>query len=148
MAYPKGNEYWKLRETIGVEPMFKDPQEIADSIKDYFENGVKVKTVIVGKGDFKKEVEIEVPTITGLCFHLGFASRQSFYDYGKKDAFSYIIKRARLFIEKEYEEMLQINPTAAIFALKNMGWTDKQEIDIKKEENVTIFKLPDNNRGK
>ena len=81
MAAPKGNDYWKLRETIGVEPMFKTAQEIADSIKDYFENGVKKKTVIVGKAEFKKEVTIEVPTITGLCFHLGFASRQSFLSH-------------------------------------------------------------------
>ena len=146
MAAEKGSSYWKLREKSGVEPMFKNPEEIADSIKDYFENGVKRKTVIVGKGEFKREVEIEVPTITGLCFHLGFASRQSFYDYEKKDNFSYIIKRARLFIEKEYEEMLQINPTAAIFALKNMGWTDKQEIDMNAnvKQNIDPIKWIDN----
>ena len=138
MAAEKGSSYWKLRETSGVEPMFKNPEEIADLIRDYFENGVREKTVIVGKGEFKREVQIEVPTITGLCFHLGFASRQSFYDYGKKDNFSYIIKRARLFIEKEYEEMLQINPTAAIFALKNMGWSDKQEIDMKADVKQNI----------
>ncbi len=64
-----------------------------------------------------------------LICNFGFETRQSFYDYEKRDGFSYIIKRARLFIEKEYEENLSIgNTTGAIFALKNMGWFDKQEL--------------------
>ena len=67
-------------------------------------------------------------TITGLAYHLGFESRQSFYDYEKREAFSYTVKRARMFIENEYEKLLRSgNVTGAIFALKNFGWTDKQE---------------------
>lgn len=72
----------------------------------------------------------ESPTITGLALHLGFASRQSFYDYEGREPFSYTIKRARLRVECEYEKMLSGGKIAigAIFALKNFGWTDKQEI--------------------
>lgn len=70
------------------------------------------------------------PTITGLALYLGFESRQSFYDYEKNGEFSYTIKRARLRIENEYEKALHGNsPTGAIFALKNFGWKDKQEIE-------------------
>jgi len=113
----------------GRTPIFKTPQEMQDRIDDYFKNGMKKKTIIVGKGEDKQVVEIPVPTITGLCIHLGFCSRDSFYEYGTKPEFAYTIKRARLFIEKEYEEMLQgHNVAGAIFALKNMGWSDKQEI--------------------
>ncbi len=69
-------------------------------------------------------------TITGLAYHLGFESRQSFYDYEKRELFSYTVKRARMFIENEYEKLLQSgNVTGAIFALKNFGWSDKQEIE-------------------
>lgn len=73
----------------------------------------------------------EPPTITGLCFFLGFESRQSFHDYSKNEEFSYTIKRARLRVEFEYEKSLNNskNPTAQIFALKNLGWVDRQEID-------------------
>jgi hypothetical protein len=61
---------------------------------------------------------------------LGFDSRQSFYDYEKRDGFSYIIKKARLKVESHYEQCLQYgNVTGAIFPLKNMGWSDKQEIE-------------------
>jgi hypothetical protein len=61
---------------------------------------------------------------------LGFESRQSFYDYEKEGEFSYTIKKARLRIEERYEQRLHGNsPAGAIFALKNFGWTDRQEID-------------------
>lgn len=74
--------------------------------------------------------EAEIKTVTGLALHLGFESRQSFYDYEKNDEFSYIIKKARLEVETAYEERLSGNsPTGAIFALKNMGWKDKTETE-------------------
>lgn len=69
-------------------------------------------------------------TITGLALSLGFESRQSFYDYEEKGEYSYIIKRARLHVEMSYEEKLSDNGcTGAIFALKNMGWKDKSEVE-------------------
>lgn len=69
-------------------------------------------------------------TLTGLAFFLGFDSRQSLYDYEKNPEFSYIIKRARLLVEASYEMKLQGQScTGAIFALKNMGWKDKQEVE-------------------
>jgi hypothetical protein len=62
---------------------------------------------------------------------MGFASRQSLYDYGNKEDYSYIIKRAKVVIEMSYEQMLLTKAsTGAIFALKNMGWVDKQEREI------------------
>ncbi len=69
------------------------------------------------------------PTISGLAYYLGFSSRQSFYDYEKREKFSYTIKRARLFIEAYYEDRLTgHNSAGAIFALKNFGWKDTQEL--------------------
>ena len=68
-------------------------------------------------------------TITGIALFLGFESRQSLYDYEKMEGYSYIIKRARLFVERDYEKGLKTQySSGSIFALKNMGWTDKQEI--------------------
>lgn len=73
----------------------------------------------------------EPPTITGLALHLGFESRQSIYDYEKNGDFSYIIKNARLRVEKGYELALHGDkPTGSIFALKNMGWTDKTQTEL------------------
>jgi hypothetical protein len=108
---------------------YNSSEELQGEIDRYFEEGVTVKKVVIGKAPNNYTIDVEVPTITGLCYFLGFESRQSFYDLQKKDEFSYTIKKARLFIEKHYEEMLQTGNTAgAIFALKNFDWSDKQEI--------------------
>lgn len=109
-----------------MEKIYKTPEALQDAIDDYFKNGVPQKGVVFGR----QVVDMPVPTITGLALHLGFCDRQSFYDYEKYDGYSYTIKKARTFIEKHYEEMLQTgNTTGAIFALKNFGWKDKQEVD-------------------
>jgi hypothetical protein len=69
-------------------------------------------------------------TWSGLALHLGFTSRQSLQDYKSIDGFQPAIDFALLNIEVLYEERMQWakNPAGAIFALKNFGWKDKQEI--------------------
>ena len=96
--------------------MFESPEQMQGLIDEYFEY---IRS------------ENEPPTITGLCLHMGFESRQSFYEYGEKKEFTYTIKRARLMIESEYEKNAQFAKTPAfhIFALKNLGWSDKVEVD-------------------
>lgn len=90
---------------------FDTPEELESACNDYFQHC---------KDDNVKT------TITGLALYLGFCSRSSFDDYCKRDGFSYIIKRAKLAVENGYELS---GLTIDIFALKNMGWIDKQEID-------------------
>ena len=124
---------------FGRPPLYNKPKEMQADIEAYFNDGVTIKKVEVGPKDNKQVIEIPVPTITGLCLYLGFESRQSFYDYEKKSDFTYTIKRARLFIEKHYEEMLQTNNvTGAIFALKNFQWRDKQEVGFTDAEGKDI----------
>ena len=118
----------------GRPPIFETAEQLQDKITEYFEKGVTTKKVIIGKAPNNYTIDVEVPTITGLAYYLEFESRQSFYDYEAREGFSYTIKRARLFIEQHYEEMLQTgNTTGAIFALKNFDWTDRQEIETKAE---------------
>lgn len=78
-------------------------------------------------------LQTKEPTWSGLANYLGFESRQSLEDYKKKEKFSYSIKKALLRIEEKYETkaIYSGNPTGAIFALKNFGWRDKQEVDQK-----------------
>jgi len=110
----------------GRPPKYKNKDELQKKITEYFENGMRKRSVVVGPPANKSIVEIPVPTITGLALFLGFESRQSFYDYEKNAEFTYTIKKSRTFIEREYEELLSTgNVTGAIFALKNMGWIDK-----------------------
>lgn len=69
------------------------------------------------------------PTWSGLAYYLGFESRKSLHDYGQKPDFSYSIKKALLRIEMMYEANLsKMNTSGSIFALKNFGWKDTQQI--------------------
>lgn len=95
---------------VGRPPDFKTAEELDIEVNKYF----KTK---------------EPKTITGLAYYLGFASRQSYYDYAAKGQFAYILKRAHLKIEKIHEGRLQgTTPTGSIFWLKNSSWSDRQEI--------------------
>lgn len=126
----------------GRPPLFETCEELQDKIDEYFETGIEERTFICGSGANKYPITVEIPTITGLCYFLGFESRQSFYDYEKRPGFSYTIKKARLKIEKLYEEQLQYgNSTGAIFALKNMDWHDKTEHDLSNKDG-SLNKLP------
>jgi len=112
----------------GRPPVFETPEEMQEKIIAYFEQ-------------YQNQTENR-PTITGLALYLGFASRQSLYDYKGKEGFSYIVKRSLMIIENEYEKRLtQGNVTGVIFALKNMNWKDKQEIEqTQTEYKVTVTK--------
>lgn len=109
----------------GQPPKYKSVKELQSAIDDYFNNPPTVDMVVGGVLE-----KIPTITITGLALHLGFESRQSFYDYKKIGRYSYTMKRARMRIENAYEQKLHFNNvTGPIFALKNLGWTDKPEAD-------------------
>jgi hypothetical protein len=83
----------------------------------------------------KKKVYSRDPepiTITGLTLFLGFQSKSSLDDYCKdSEEFAFIIKKAKLLVEHNYEKGLHEEyPTGKIFALKQMGWRDKQDVDV------------------
>jgi len=125
MGAPKGNLY-ALGNTGGQPPKYSNAEDLQNKIIEYFE--------------YVEQTEDEIVTIVGLALYLGFCSRQSLYDYVKKDEYSYIIKRALAIVEKKYEKRLSSQTcTGAIFALKNMGWEDRQSID-----QTTIDKTPPN----
>lgn len=93
--------------------MWDDPEAFSKAVDEYFND---------------KEI---THTWTGLAIHLGFESRQSLEDYKQKPEFAYPIKKALLKIEQIYEKALfSKNAAGPIFALKNFGWKDKQDIQV------------------
>jgi len=114
----------------GRPPIYDNPTTLQRRIDAYFKRGITKRTVTIGPANNKTTIQIPVPTITGLVLYCGFCDRRSFYAYEKKPEFGYTIKAARTRIEREYEEALQGGlGSGAIFALKNFGWVDKQEIE-------------------
>lgn len=125
---------------VGRPPKYSTPEQVLAKADEYF-TWIKgeQETVAADGGELtvKWKRPPEPPTITGLCLFLGFDSRQSFHDYVEKGEFSYALKRLRTMIECKYEQNLHgNNPTGSIFALKNMGWKDKQETELTGELSI------------
>ena len=113
----------------GGRPLFyKTPELFQLKVDEYFETGRNEREIVTKEG----VVKIPVFTVTGLALFLGFSSRQSFLDYNEKVEFIDVIKKAKSRVEMYYEEGLSFGQcTGQIFALKNMGWRDQQELDHK-----------------
>lgn len=69
-------------------------------------------------------------TLTGFLLHMGIYSRDTLGQYERREGFGGPVKRLRSIVENAYEQRLHgNNPTGAIFALKNMGWRDTQNLE-------------------
>ncbi|CAM3789568.1 terminase small subunit [Mucilaginibacter galii] len=121
--------------------LFSKVEQISHRIADYFKwiEGEYHTQLLPFKPTAKSPPEMreqkvwdrepQPPTLSGLAFHLGFDSLQAFEAYEKNGRFAAIAQRARLKIESEYEKMLHHQPaTGAIFALKSLGWMEKQTV--------------------
>lgn len=113
-----------MKKKRGRPPMFATPEELQEKIDEYFE------LLYVDREEKDTSIHDDnTPTITGLTLFLGFSDRSSFYEYEEKPDFTHTIKRARSRVENWYEKCLLNNSsTGPIFALKNLGWRDKQEV--------------------
>lgn len=101
---------------------YDSPEQMKVAIDDYFDTTTKI-------------------TICGLALHLGFVGRRSLLDYeGYSKEYLLTIKAAKSRVEQYYEEhLVESGAAGSIFALKNFKWSDKQEIDIKVEGDMTFF---------
>ena len=111
------------------------PEELAESIAKYFDS----RQVIVTdeEGNVLGYRQTQPITITGLANHLG-VSRKTLVRYSdNNDEYGPIIAAARQKIEEMYEGRLVYSeraPVGAIFALKNLGWSDNVTIETDTEE--------------
>ena len=97
---------------VGRPLKYQNAEEMQEKMNKYF------------KGTKPEEI-----TITGLCIYLGL-NKDTFYEYSKREEYKEIIEMARLIVENSYEKSLRkYGRTGDIFALKNFGWRDKQEIE-------------------
>jgi len=109
------------------EKLFETDELLKEAINNYFLEYCGITYNEDGKVDFCKP-----PTVSGLALYLGFADRQSLYDYKNNPIHSCTIKRAISRMEQFAEEQLFSGktPTGAIFWLKNHKWADKQDIEV------------------
>ncbi len=122
MANSKDGEKHRGREAqaikkIGRPRIIESPAEMERLVEEYVT---------------KCHEEEEPLTLTGLILSLGLSCRDSLDEYGRRPEFSDSVKKAKLVIENQYERKLDRDkPAGAIFALKNMGWSDRREVEFK-----------------
>lgn len=116
----------------GRPPIYESNEEnykkVADLCDSYFESLSKSPR------------EFDPPLVTMLALHLGFESKNTLYDYSKKEGFSDSIKRALTKIEAYHEKATAGGDkcTGNIFVLKNFNWHDT----VKTETSLTLNTPP------
>ncbi|KKN34831.1 hypothetical protein LCGC14_0789720 [marine sediment metagenome] len=70
-------------------------------------------------------------TISGALLWMGIYDQHTLAAYAERDGFGPSVKRLRAIVRHQYElRLYSNNPTGAIFALKNMGWSDKVGVEL------------------
>ena len=130
MAAPKGNLF-AIGNTGGRPPKYETKEEFASMLDKYieYENDQHPKK----KGIY---------TLEGAALFLGFATRDSMYDYANKEEFSYIVSRFKLFLIDFNVKKLYWGGTfmAGQFWLRNHGgYSDESTVHQNQTvNNVTI----------
>lgn len=133
----------------GRPPKYKSKEEIEKLIENYFREceGIPFfddsgKPLRTSKGYIVYEKFPKPPTVSGLAYALGFASRQALINYQGKREFNDTITRAKLYIETHTEERLfdRDGVQGAKFSLINnfKGWSEHPKEDAEK---ATLEKL-------
>ena len=117
----------------GRKYLFKTPQQLERRIDEYFKSA-PIK-VIKTNGI---ETERRIYTKRGLLLSVGM-HEEEFDQYFKVDGFRQVLSRAMLVVGDCYEQLLHTDkPSGAIFALKNMGWSDTKKDEVKVTVNPFI----------
>lgn len=116
------NKKNKLRFGAGATPVFSHPEQMAMVLEAYF-----------------NDTDNEEWTLTGIALCVGI-KYQSLLQYKDKDPrYEELINRAKLLVHNDYEKALRKKGRAGdIFALKNLGWKDKTEV----ENTHTVTMMP------
>lgn len=135
MAAPIGNKF-SVGHGFGRPAKYDTAEEMQEAVIEYLES------TKMPNGKYQ-------PTIEGLTFHLGFATRKSLMDYGERSQdFLNVINKAKGFIKSCYEKQLYGFAWAgAQFALRNLGKEDwKDEITENSNQTVTQVTITEKSR--
>lgn len=146
MAAPKGNQYYLLNKSVGRKPMIDNVEFFIDGWNRYVEFCLSTPLMqkVVQKRKISRDEEVveivDLPhtrafTIEGYCNFIE-VSKDLFYDYLKKEAFSDILShiQQRCYVQK-FEGAASGFYNANIIA-RDLGLVDRA--DIESHGNITI----------
>lgn len=89
--------------------------------------------------EYFDETPARQQTKAGWLIHMNM-SRMDLHNYQNYEEFKDVVDRAMLRLEAKYELQLnELGRTADIFALKQYGWVDKQEVDSNVKGSINII---------
>lgn len=107
---------------MAFERKFEDAKEFSDNVDAYF-----------------MATPVEELGRAGLCVFLGI-SKETLNKLSKQPNFDEVVRMALTRIEKKYEVDLTAKGRASeVFALKQYGWADKSEAEIKGTGSIEII---------
>ena len=121
-----GVSLMEAKRAIGRPRKFETPDDLRKAIQEYFDS-----------------TPINEYTVTGLALAIG-TSRVVIDEYMKREGYEDIVREAKAIVENSYElSMRKTGRSGDIFALKNFGWKDKQEIthDVPDDLRAELSKL-------
>lgn len=146
MAAPKGNEFWKKRSKHGRDKIFETPEILLEACYEYFDYQSQrtwEKTDFKGKDADEVKIPTSSPfTLSGLCVFLG-VNTVYFNQFDKKCSkdFTKVITHVRDIIYTQKFEGAAVGAYNSNIIARELGLTDKQEIDATVTKKRTIFKI-------
>jgi hypothetical protein len=129
--FQRGNLF-AVNNNGGAPPIYTNHKDMSDKLAEYLDYEDYISTKGKGKGTY---------TIEGAALYLGFASRQSMYDYEKLSSeFSYTVNRFRLFLTNWNAKKLYWGQTfsgAQFWLRNNGGYSDESTVN----QNQTVTEV-------
>ena len=132
------------QKNLGGRPFkYKTVEELEKAVEEYFaycDN--RTKEIHSEKLGDMIVPDPEPYTMAGLAYHLGM-TRQTLFNYKRRDKFGEVIERAKLRIEADLERRMSNKETftpGLIFNLKNnFGWKDRHDVTSDDKPIIPLF---------
>lgn len=148
MAAPKDNQFWTLRERNGRKKIFETPEELWEQAQEYF-NWCDENPLVEIDYKGKENEMVDYPrmrayTWSGLELYLDISSLRHYKNNETHKDFLQIITRIEKIIYTQKFEGSAAGMLNPNIIARDLGLTDKKEVDAKVTETKQIFKIGDN----
>lgn len=130
MQFQAGNQFWKMRETHGRNPIFESPEQLWTAACEYFQwvenNPLLEEKIFHSSGAITKDTikKMRAMTIRAMCFFIGL-SRQGWQEYSEKPDFSDIVKEIEDVIYSQKFEGAAADLLNSNIIARELGLSDK-----------------------
>ena len=136
MQFQAGNQFWKMRETHGRNPIFETPEQLWVAACEYFQwvenNPLLEEKIFHAQGIITKDTvtKMRAMTISGLCIFLDI-DRTTWENYRNNQDFFRITKEVEEIIYNQKFTGAAADLLNSNIIARELGLADKQQAEIK-----------------